>query len=252
MLVFNTDLDNTMIYSYKQDIGNLKRCVEIYQDREISFITEKTFDLLKIVKEKLLIVPTTTRTVEQYRRIDFGLGTPRYALACNGGVLLVDGEEDEDWYNESYTLVENCQEELAKAEALLTNDELRTFEVRNIKKLFIFTKSSLPEITVEKLKAQLDTSLLDVFYNGVKVYAMPKKLSKGVAIDRFRKKLNATKVIAAGDSEFDIPMLQKADIAFAPQKLKSCGELNSDTIYIDDTRIFSEGILEYMLHNIIK
>ncbi|MEE0858941.1 MAG: HAD hydrolase family protein [Acutalibacteraceae bacterium] len=251
MLVFNTDLDNTMIYSYKQNIGSSKRCVEIYQEREISFITNKTFELLKNVKEKLLLVPTTTRTVEQYRRIDFGLGIPKYALACNGGVLLVDGEEDENWYNESYALVENCQQELAKAEEILSNDEFRSFEVRNIKKLFIFTKSSSPKITIEKLKAQLDTNLLDVFYNGVKVYAVPKKLSKGVAIDRFRKMLNATTVITAGDSEFDIPMLQKADIAFAPQKLKECNELNSNTIYIDDKQIFSEGILEYILQNIV-
>lgn len=250
MIVFNTDLDNTMIYSYKQDIGIDKRCVEIYQNREISFITNKTYKLLQEIKNKVLIVPTTTRTVEQYSRINFGLGIPKYALTCNGGVLLVDGVENEHWYNDSYALVENCQYELAKAENLLENDENRSFEVRNIKKLFIFTKSNAPEKTVEKLKLLLNTDLLDIFSNGVKVYAVPKNLSKGVAIDRFRKMMNAKTVISAGDSEFDIPMLKKADIAIAPEQLKHIKSLEIGTVFMSSGRVFSESILEYILRNI--
>ena len=39
MRIFFTDLDNTLIYSYKRDIGDAKRCVEVYQGREISFMT---------------------------------------------------------------------------------------------------------------------------------------------------------------------------------------------------------------------
>ena len=51
MKILCTDLDNTLIYSYKHDIGIQKRNVEIYQGREISYITDKTYDLLKKVKE---------------------------------------------------------------------------------------------------------------------------------------------------------------------------------------------------------
>ena len=90
-----------MIFSYRHEIGKDKRCVEIYQGREISFVTEKTYGLLKKLKEKALFVPVTTRTVEQYRRIDLGVGTLPYALVCNGGVLLANGQEDESWYLES-------------------------------------------------------------------------------------------------------------------------------------------------------
>jgi len=43
MVVFNTDLDNTMIFSYKHDIGPEKRNVEIYEGREISFITQRQY-----------------------------------------------------------------------------------------------------------------------------------------------------------------------------------------------------------------
>ena len=46
------DMDNTIIYSYKRNIGENKLNVELYNGREISFISEKTHDLLKKVNEE--------------------------------------------------------------------------------------------------------------------------------------------------------------------------------------------------------
>ena len=63
MKVFNVDLDNTLIYSYKHDIGPDKMDVELYNGINISFITRKTYDMLLKLKDKILIVPTTTRTI---------------------------------------------------------------------------------------------------------------------------------------------------------------------------------------------
>ena len=93
MQIVHTDLDNTLIYSYKHEIGGPKTCVEIYQGREISFMTETSHRLLGQLCSKpgVLVVPTTTRTLEQYQRIDLGIGVPEYALVCNGGVLLHQG-----------------------------------------------------------------------------------------------------------------------------------------------------------------
>ena len=50
------DMDNTIIYSYKRNIGENKLNVELYNGREISFISEKTHDLLKKVNEKMTII----------------------------------------------------------------------------------------------------------------------------------------------------------------------------------------------------
>ncbi len=38
MIVFYSDLDNTLIYSYRREIGGKKRCVEVYQGRDIHTI----------------------------------------------------------------------------------------------------------------------------------------------------------------------------------------------------------------------
>ena len=252
MVVFHSDLDNTLIYSYKHDIGSDKKCVEVYQNREVSFMTKKSFDLLKAVKEKVVFVPTTTRTQEQYERIDLGIGIPRLALVCNGGVLLADGREDTKWYEESLNLIMDCGSELEKSELYLETDKYRSFEVRNIRGLFVFTKSDEPERTMAGLKDILNLSLVDVFRNGAKVYVVPKKMSKGMAVQRLRKRLEAELVIAAGDSEFDISMLHMADIGSVPPKLKISSGKGKKIVRADEKGLYSDWVLEYVLRDMDK
>ena len=170
----------------------------------------------------------------------------RYALVCNGGILLVDGKEDEEWYKDSLKLISGCEKILEESITLLENDKNIIFEIRLIRELFVFTKSSKPEITVEYLRNKLNTEMVDIFNNGVKVYVVPKKLSKGVAIKRFKDYLKADTVIAAGDSEFDISMLECADYAIAPADL----EVNSDKnlLKVSAGTIFSDEVLKNVLN----
>lgn len=247
MIAFHSDMDNTMIFSCRHDIGTAKRCAEIYQGREISFITEETYRLLEKLPERVLLIPTTTRTVEQYRRIDLGVREPRYALVCNGGVLLEDGKEEESWYRESLGMIAECQGELQEAERLLEEDRDRSFEVRNIRELFLFTKSANPETSAQRLREALDMEKIDVFTNGAKVYAVPKRLNKGEAVRRFRERFHPERVIAAGDSEFDLPMLAEADVGLAPEALGRKYKLGKHVRCMEASGIFSEQMLEYVL-----
>ena len=247
MIVFHTDLDNTLIYSYKHDIGQEKRCVEIYQGREISFVTQETYQLLQRISEQksqILIVPTTTRTIEQYQRIDLGIGNLRYALVCNGGVLLVNGKEDDIWYRDSLELIRDSKEQLDKALEFLDKETRRTFELRFIKELFVFTKCEEPEAVVGDLREILDASLVDVFNNSVKVYVVPKALDKGKAVMRFRSYLGADHVIAAGDSEFDISMLEAADRGIAAPKLAQSYPFSEKIECPFGGKLFAESLLE--------
>lgn len=247
MVVFCADLDNTMIYSYRRDIGRDKRCVEIYEGRQVSFMTERTARLLAKLPSCTLFVPTTTRTLEQYGRIEFPAGTPPYALVCNGGVLLVDGVECPEWYAQSRRLVDGCQSQLRLAERLLVGDPDVDFEVRFIRELFIFTKSARPEQTLGRLGAVLDPTAVDLFQNGKKVYVVPKQMNKGQAVQRLRQRIGADYVIAAGDSEFDIPMLWNADYPIAPDELAESSDLPAGTRVMEEGGVFSEYVLEHVL-----
>ena len=119
MVVFNSDLDNTLIYSYKHDIGEDKKCVEIYNDREISFMSNRTFEILSKISKKIRFVPTTTRAEEQYNRICFQGINIEYALVCNGGILLKNGKRVDEWYDESLKIIKPAKEEMCKAKKLI-------------------------------------------------------------------------------------------------------------------------------------
>ena len=247
MKILCTDLDNTIIYSYKHDIGNEKMNVELYKEREISFISNHTFELLKKVKEEFLVIPTSTRTKEQYDRIDLKIGTFKYALVCNGSVLLVDGKKDKDWYEESLRLAKPSNLEVKKALEYLENDKRRIFELRYIEDLFVFTKCYKSETVVNELREYLDKNLVNVFNNKEKVYVLPTSLSKGKAIERLRKYLKAEFIIAAGDSEFDISMVEAADVGLVPYGFKSEFNIKSDIYEMGKEGLFSEQLLSKCL-----
>lgn len=221
--------------------------VEIYKEREISFISNHTYELLKKVNEEFLIIPTSTRTIEQYERIDLKIGTFKYALVCNGSVLLVDGKKDKDWYEESLRLAKPSNLEVKKALEYLENDKRRIFELRHIEDLFVFTKCDEAETVVNELRKYLDKNLVNVFNNKEKVYVLPTSLSKGKAIERLRKYLKVEFIIASGDSEFDISMVEAADVGLVPYGFKSEFNIKSDICEMGKEGLFSEQLLRKCL-----
>lgn len=244
MIVLHTDLDNTVIYSYKHDIGIDKRNVEFYQGREISFITGQTYRLLQRAKKEMLIVPTSTRTIEQYQRIDLGIGSFQYALVCNGGILLENGKKDEAWYRFSLEMTRKSSGEMEMAMGFLDKDKRRKFDLRFIEQLFVFTKCNRPGDVAADLKKRLNLNLVDVFCNGEKVYVVPVDLNKGRAVQRFRERVHADYVIAAGDSEFDISMLKEADAGLAPYGFRDGYGIDFDVTEANENELFSEALLK--------
>lgn len=261
MVLFCTDLDQTLIYSYKHEIGQNRRCVEVYQGREVSFMTQETFRLLQKLKERACIVPVTTRSVEQYRRIALGIGSLPYALVCNGGVLLLHGKKENAWYEKSVELAQESRAELKAAKRYLELEADRTFEVRLVEGLFLFTKCRNSQEVAARLRRELcpqeaagcvkqEPQKVQVFCNGEKVYAVPCGLNKGAAVARLRELAGAQAVFAAGDSAFDLPMLAQADFAAAPsgcgwERLPQCAHVRE----MPGRKVFSEELLEAVLNH---
>lgn len=162
-------------------------------------------------------------------------------------MLLVDGKEDEKWYQDSLKWIQNSTGELHKALKLLDRDIRRTFELRFIKELFVFTKCEEPETVVADLKRLLNTEIVEIFHNGVKVYVVPKALNKGTAVERFRNYIGADFVIAAGDSTFDISMLEAADRGIAAPELAQRYSFSQKIICPPAEKIYAEAMLETVL-----
>ena len=244
MTILHLDLDNTLIYSFRHPIGNDRICVESSQNRELSFLTRYTYEKLKQINERLFVVPTSTRSIEQYQRIRLGIGSIPRALVCNGGVLLVNGEKHIPWYQQSLSLIQESLPTLQAAEYFLQKDPRRTFELRFIEKLFLFTKCSQPDSVAEELRKLVDPALVDVICNKEKLYVVPVNLSKGKAVERFRKHFRAARVIAAGDRQFDISMLREADMGIVPQGFTEKYPLDFPVEEMPGKRTFSDEMSE--------
>ncbi|MDR0558450.1 MAG: HAD hydrolase family protein [Treponema sp.] len=205
--IFASDLDNTLIHSYKTaKPGDV--CVEMRNGKELSFMSKKAYSLLKKTSEKCLIIPVTTRSLEQYRRLDLGISF-KYAVVAHGALFLEDGKNDERWKADTHNLFNTPLPKIEESENL--------FDIRVVEDVFIFAKSKEPDSAASLLEKTIDTSEFSVYAVYNKVYIFPKNFDKGTAVKRLERKLNAKVKICAGDSDLDTPMLNIADIALTPR-----------------------------------
>lgn len=240
-LVF-LDLDNTLIYSIKR-ISNVKdfTCVERYMDKDLSFMTNTSIEKLnKLMKDdSITIVPITTRVDYQFNRIK--LPKFKYSLINNGGILLVDGKVDKNWFNLSLKYASSCIDELNKAISLLSADSNIDYDIKFLNNLFIFTKSNDVNVTSSQLRGSLDTSKVSVYNQGNKIYVVPNMLSKGNAIKRLSERIVHDTIISAGDNNLDFSMAKFSDVFITSNN--SCREPNA---VISKGSIFSDEILDYI------
>lgn len=245
MKVFISDLDNTIIYSYKEDIGKNKILVEKRLEKELSFMSEYSHSKLEVLSKNYNFIPLTTRSLEQYRRINFfGEKKIKIALVANGGILLENDKIVDKWYEESLSLARKSLEELKKAKEILSQREEIYFEIRFVDELFIFTKSNNIVITLEVLMKNLNLSLVDISNHGEKIYIFPKSINKGKSLERLRKYYNFNVIVVAGDSEMDIPMLERGDISIFPIKLEKSIKKTKRNYAIDtENNFFSDEVM---------
>ncbi len=213
MVLFACDLDKTLIYSYKHaPPGNI--CVEARGLKKLSYMTPAAHDMLQRLARRMVFVPVTTRSLEQYRRVNLLRGgPPRYALTTNGGILLINGAPDHDWFDRSLDLISDALPELVRGIDLLSSCALPDFPPRMVDRLFAFAKCRNPDDSVNLLSKYLNLKKVSIVTIGEKVYIIPNVLNKGDALARLKEKLSPDLVISAGDSALDLPMAKHSDIA---------------------------------------
>lgn len=228
-----SDLDRTLIYSaaalgLSMPDAEAPRllCVEVYQGKPLSYVTEAAAGLLAELARAAVFVPTTTRTREQYGRIHLPGPAPRYAICANGGHLLIDGVSDPAWRAAvDRRLAADCAPlEEVRAHLLRTADPAWLLKERVAEDLFAYLvveRALLPEGWVKELGAWADDRGWTVSLQGRKVYAVPRPLTKSAAMREVARRAGAEVTLAAGDSLLDADLLAAADLAWRP----SHGEL---------------------------
>lgn len=223
-----SDLDRTLIYSaaalgldMPDEQAPRLLCVEVYQHRPLSYLTERAAGLLRQLASAAVFVPATTRTREQYRRIGLPGPVPPFAICANGGHLLVDGHTDRDWHESVTRRLADACAPLAEVRAHLaaTADPAWLLKDRVAEDLFAYLvveRALLPAGWVEELAGWAGERGWTVSLQGRKVYAVPKPLTKSAALAEVVARTGAARVLAAGDSLLDTDLLLAADSAWRP------------------------------------
>ncbi len=227
-----TDLDQTMIYSPASlrlpgaDLdAPVLISVEVMDGRPSAFMTADAYRGLAALSAAHAVVPCTTRTVEQFRRIRLpltGSGRPAFAVTSNGGTLLVDGRPDPEWRSGLDRRLSESASPLAEVTAALAGRARGDWVLkrRSADGLFTYLVVDLAAVPGGFLAewGQWCTDhgwLLSV--QGRKVYSTPLGLSKSAAIAEVAARTAAVRTLAAGDGLLDAEMLERADAGIRPR-----------------------------------
>ena len=218
-----SDLDQTLIFSRRSfhlPAGVAEppvMTVEHYQGEPASFLTRRAFAGLAEVRRLAELVPVTTRTLEQFRRVDPG-GSPRFAVAANGGHLLVDGAPDADWAGAVAARLRDCApfEEILRLAEGFAGDWTRLVRVADglFVYLVAYDRDGIPDLA--EVAAKAETVGWTVSLQGRKLYVVPAPLTKQAALAEVARRAGTERTVAAGDSLLDAPMLLAADVALRP------------------------------------
>ncbi|WP_227870098.1 HAD family hydrolase [Streptomyces otsuchiensis] len=231
-VLFASDLDRTLIYSAAalaldgpDHLAPRLLCVEVYQARPLSYLTETAAALLTDLASRpgdvARFVPVTTRTVEQYRRLRLPGPPPRHAICANGGRLLVDGEPDPEWDVRVSRAIEGGCAPLPEVRERLrtTADPAWLLKERTAEDLFCYLvvdREAFPPQWAEELAHWAGERGWTVSVQGRKVYLVPRPLTKSAAVAEVARRTGAREVLAAGDSLLDADLLHAADHGWRP------------------------------------
>jgi hypothetical protein len=220
------DLDRTIIYSaaaldlqVPDHEAPRLLCVEVYRGAPLSYLTEVAAATLRELQGLATVVPTTTRTPEQLARVHLPGPPARYAIAANGGRLLVDGVPDPDWTAAIGERLAGCAP-LAEVEShLRAHGGTFVLSLRTASDLFAYAvvdRAALPAGWTAELGAWCASRGWGVSVQGRKVYAVPRPLTKSAAAAEVLARTGGGPLLAAGDSLLDADLLTAADAAIRP------------------------------------
>ncbi|BDH59823.1 HAD family hydrolase [Tsukamurella sp. PLM1] len=261
-----SDLDRTLIYSQASAGPAFATaepvCVETYRDAPLSYMSPASHAGLASLAASGSLVPTTTRTPEQYRRVRLpgaagdGFRSPHaprpyaFAICSNGGEILVEDAPDPRWQEHILGLLAALPASLEQITAELERRLAPEWgpRLRLVPGLFAYVVSEtrIPADAVEQWRTYCEPRGWIVSQQGRKLYTIPEPVTKSRAAREVRRRLVEAGVIeegatwlAAGDGALDADLLGAADRAIRPRH----GELEENAFTLPHlTLTTSSGI----------
>lgn len=253
------DLDRTLIYSSNSmalqcsDSSAPSLVIaEVYEGAPLSFMTRAAWDVLERLVHDAIFVPVTTRTVQQFGRVNIPGRDRGYAVTTNGAVLLHDGVPDPAWTDLIRTSVQaNCAPLQEVHDYVLGATRppaiLRGRVAEDVFVYSIVNRDELSANYLEDLSGWCQERGWTTSLQGRKLYCVPSPVSKEAALAEIRRRHPVDMLVAAGDSLLDAGMLHLADSAIRPPH----GELDMAAFHLPHLKVTAaSGIMagEEILH----
>lgn len=230
-----SDLDNTILFSHRHDIGP-KKVVEYLNGKEQAYIGNEEYKLLQMCNKEELI-PITSRSIEQYSRIKlYDEGYPLYALVDNGANLLVNNVIQKEW---NQKINEDIKDDVYQMKSICS-DLQKYCEIKWQDEVILYAKNII-ESDMSLIQSIVDENNLYMYAQGKKHYICSKKLTKGIAIKRFKDKFGERTSLAAGDSEVDVSMAFFVDYIFLSEDMRNDNtEKLSNVLFVEKRKLAKE------------
>ncbi|WP_336672046.1 HAD family hydrolase [Tsukamurella sp. USMM236] len=227
-----SDLDRTLIFSEAAAGPAFATsdpvCVEIYRDAPLSYMAPAAHAGLAALAAATPVVPTTTRTPEQYLRVQLPGAPFRFAICSNGGEILVDGAPDPQWQTHIRGLLAALPADLDRIAAQLETRLAPEWgaRLRLVPGLFAYVVSEVrvPAEVVDEWRAYCAPLGWSISQQGRKLYTIPEPVTKSRAALEVRRRLEEAGALepgapwlAAGDGALDADLLEAADAAIRPR-----------------------------------
>lgn len=210
--VFVSDLDGTLIHSRRNyRLGDLE--VESIEGEPRGFIRPIVLSALEAFPDDASFAVATTRSTSQYKRLTWINRAPDLAYVANGGLRYAAYAEEATLLFAETANWANC---LNMAVGLIGGvNEVKAARV--VDGCYALALLEDPRVIPAVINRIIFDLGLRLFIEGKKVYLFPEGLEKSLAIEDLRTMHPGKKIICAGDSTNDLPMLRVADIAITTQ-----------------------------------
>jgi hypothetical protein len=226
-VVVATDLDGTVLFSERAmaptrpDPGRLTP-VDVVGEHVYAYMTDPVIKHWTRLAGVGALVPATTRSVAQYTRLRLPGPPPRYAVVCNGGRLLVDGEPDLTWERTARAAIAaggaRYEEVRRRCDAWLA--EQRPATLRTVDDFFVYFTVTVRERWFTEFADDVAEWCRPrgwrMSLQGRKLYLLPAALDKAPAVAAVAARIGAARVVAGGDSLLDERMLRDASAGIHP------------------------------------
>ncbi|WP_291582219.1 hypothetical protein [Clostridium sp. UBA6640] len=268
-MIYASDLDRTLIYS-KKFFQEFKECdtnnlliAEFKNHIPNSYISAKIENLLYEINKNLTFITITTRVQHQFKRIELFNSkiVPKYAVVCNGGVILKDGVPLHSWdkiIKEKLNKISPLTLMIRYCDFLINSSYIESYSLCEDLYLCAILKDRdlLDNTLIQKAQTICLDSDYTLIIHGRKLYIIPICINKYLPLEHIMDIENDYDLYSSGDSEFDLPMLINSTVGMVPKHSSMREKLlidNYKNIYITKNIGVkaSEEILEKVLNHLL-